>query len=132
MLLRLLGVLPLGAMCSETWHLVDVAQVVCPKPTSSSLADSVGTKCAVITRCRLLCLLSCGVTVRGPCDIAPVGYLGNPDAPAFPDYNLGIEYTSAMDVSAPHIVTFVRSSQQAVTISFKIEDSGFAELCRSG
>jgi hypothetical protein len=37
----------------ETWHLVDIAQVVCPKPTVSSTA------------------------------------------PAFPEYNVGINYTSA-------------------------------------
>ncbi|CAJ1355436.1 unnamed protein product [Effrenium voratum] len=69
------------AYAGDTWHMVDVAQVVCPKPTTS-----------------------------------------DPNAPAFPDYNLGIEYTSAMDENAPHIVTFIRSSQQAMTLKFRIED----------
>ena len=55
-----------------------------------------------------------------PCNV--LSCRGNPDAPAFPEYNLGINYTSAMDVSAPHIVTFIRSSQQPVTVVFKIED----------
>ena len=53
----------------ETWHLVDLAQVVCPKPTSS-----------------------------------------NPDAPVFPDYNLGINYSSELQVDAPH--NWLHSSKQ--------------------
>ncbi|CAK9070200.1 unnamed protein product [Durusdinium trenchii] len=65
----------------ETWHLVDLAQVVCPKPTSS-----------------------------------------NPDAPVFPDYNLGINYSSELQVDAPHIVGFIRASGQAMSITFKVED----------
>ena len=63
----------------ETWHLVDLAQVVCPKPTY-------------------------------------------PNAPVFPDYNLGINYTSDLVVDSPHIVGFIRASQQAMKITFKIED----------
>ncbi|CAK9063727.1 unnamed protein product [Durusdinium trenchii] len=65
----------------ETWHLVDLAQVVCPKPTSS-----------------------------------------NPDAPVFPDYNLGINYSSELQFDAPHIVGFIRASGQAMSITFKVED----------
>ena len=65
----------------ETWHLVDLAQVVCPKPTSS-----------------------------------------NPDAPVFPDYNLGINYSSELQVDAPHIIGFIRASKQAMSITFKVED----------
>mmetsp|Transcript_19719 Transcript_19719/g.45930 ORF Transcript_19719/g.45930 Transcript_19719/m.45930 type:complete len:850 (+) Transcript_19719:82-2631(+) len=74
--------LPCAVMSYETWHLVDVAQVVCPAPTVS-----------------------------------------DPDAPPYPEYNLGINYTSDMDENAPHIVTFIRSSQKAMSISFKIEDA---------
>ena len=70
------------ASAAETWHLVDLAQVVCPTPVSS-----------------------------------------NPNAPPYPEYNLGINYTSSMQVDAPHIVSFIRASQQAVTITFSIEDA---------
>ena len=65
----------------ETWHLVDLAQVICPKPTSN-----------------------------------------DPDAPPYPEYNLGINYTTELQVDAPHIVGFIRASKQAVSITFKIED----------
>mmetsp|Transcript_64658 Transcript_64658/g.131465 ORF Transcript_64658/g.131465 Transcript_64658/m.131465 type:complete len:846 (-) Transcript_64658:209-2746(-) len=65
----------------ETWHLVDLSQVICPKPTSSMT-----------------------------------------DAPEFPEYNLGINYTNELQVDAPHIVGFIRASKQAVSITFKIED----------
>ena len=65
----------------ETWHLVDLSQVICPKPSSSMT-----------------------------------------DAPEFPEYNLGINYTNELQVDAPHIVGFIRASQQAVSITFKIED----------
>ena len=75
------------ANAAETWHLVDIAQVVCPKPVSS-----------------------------------------NPSAPAFPEYNLGINYTSSLQVDAPHIVSFIRASQQAVSITFSIEDSNGQEV----
>ena len=75
------------ASAAETWHLVDIAQVVCPKPVSS-----------------------------------------NPDAPPFPEYNLGINYTSSLQVDAPHIVSFIRASQQAVSITFSIEDSNGQEV----
>ena len=37
MLLAVLTALPWATFGYETWHLVDVAQVVCPAPTSSSL-----------------------------------------------------------------------------------------------
>eukprot|EP00435_Cladocopium_sp_Y103_P052088 s2152_g16.t1 len=70
----------------ETWHLVDIAQVVCPAPTVSATA------------------------------------------PAFPAYNVGINYTSAMVVDAPHIVSFMRTSNKAVSITFKIEDANGAEV----
>lgn len=73
----------------ETWHLVDIAQVVCPKPTVSSTA------------------------------------------PAFPEYNVGINYTSAMVVDAPHIVSFMRTSNKAVSITFKIEDANGASVVPS-
>lgn len=75
------------ANAAETWHLVDIAQVVCPKPVSS-----------------------------------------NPNAPPFPEYNLGINYTSSLQVDAPHIVSFIRASQQAVSITFSIEDSNGQEV----
>eukprot|EP00438_Fugacium_kawagutii_P014939 Skav217325 [mRNA] locus=scaffold2460:9588:27216:- [translate_table: standard] len=77
--------LPLAA-AFETWHLVDVAQVVCPAPTVSA------------------------------------------GAPTLPPYNVGINYTSAMVVDAPHIVSFLRTSNKAMTITFKIEDANGAEV----
>eukprot|EP00438_Fugacium_kawagutii_P014943 Skav217329 [mRNA] locus=scaffold2460:128236:131691:- [translate_table: standard] len=82
MFTTILGLLAIIADAYETWHLVDLAQVVCPKPTSS-----------------------------------------DPDAPEFPDYTLGINYTGELQLDAPHIVGFIRASGQAVSITFKIEDS---------
>lgn len=77
----------------ETWHLVDLSQVICPKPTSSMT-----------------------------------------DAPEFPEYNLGINYTNELQVDAPHIVGFIRASKQAVSITFKIEDfygEQVQQICKS-
>ena len=76
-----------AARAAETWHLVDIAQVACPKPISS-----------------------------------------DPNAPPFPEYNLGINYTSSLQVDAPHIVSFIRASQQAVSITFSIQDSDGREV----
>lgn len=87
MLLPLTGWLwlPLAA-AYETWHMVDLAQVVCPKPTVSA------------------------------------------SAPTYPEYNVGINYTSAMVVDTPHIVSFMRTSSKAVSITFKIEDANGATV----
>eukprot|EP00438_Fugacium_kawagutii_P014940 Skav217326 [mRNA] locus=scaffold2460:34852:43974:- [translate_table: standard] len=75
----ILSLLAIIADAYETWHLVDLAQVVCPKPSY-------------------------------------------PGAPEFPDYNLGINYTSELQVDAPHIIGFIRASKQAMSITFKVED----------
>ena len=77
---------------------------------------------------------------NGKCcrDMAPCGHRtgwfvpkpvsSNPNAPPFPEYNLGINYTSSLQVDAPHIVSFIRASQQAVSITFSIEDSNGQEV----
>eukprot|EP00913_Durusdinium_trenchii_P009384 g8819.t1 len=72
---------PLVAATGETWHMVDLAAVVCPKPTN----------------------LKAG-------------------AETLPEYNVGIDM-SGLSKDKPHIVSFVRASDQATTITFKIEDA---------
>eukprot|EP00913_Durusdinium_trenchii_P009205 g8653.t1 len=54
--------------------------------------------------------------------VCPKPTSSNPDAPVFPDYNLGINYSSELQVDAPHIVGFIRASGQAMSITFKVED----------
>eukprot|EP00931_Biecheleriopsis_adriatica_P080838 TRINITY_DN5417_c0_g3_i1.p1 TRINITY_DN5417_c0_g3~~TRINITY_DN5417_c0_g3_i1.p1 ORF type:complete len:915 (-),score=121.55 TRINITY_DN5417_c0_g3_i1:108-2852(-) len=68
------------ASAYETWHLVDLAAVICPKPSDA------------------------------------------------PQYAVGINYTSELQVDQPHIISILRKSSKAMKVTFKVLDGEGVEV----